>query len=156
MAARSLNRCQLLGNLGRDAEVAWTASQVSVTKFSVATTRRWKDKGSGEWREETNWTNCVMWRGENLAPYLTKGKKVLVEGRLQTRSYDDKDGRKVYVTEVITEDVILLGDKGGGGGGGGDEYDQRPVSQPRGGPPRASAPPEFQESPAYDDTDVPF
>jgi single-strand DNA-binding protein len=98
----------LVGALGRDAETAYTASQVAVTKFSVATNRRWKDQ-SDEWKEDTNWTSVVLWRAENLAQYLTKGKQVYVEGRLQTRSYEDKDGKKKYVTEVVAEDVILLG-----------------------------------------------
>ena len=100
----------LVGHLGRDAETAYTASQTPVTKFSVATNRRWKDQASGEWKEETNWTNVVLWRQENLGQYLTKGKQVYVEGRLQTRSYDDKDGRKVWTTEVIADNVISGGD----------------------------------------------
>ena len=108
MASRSVNKVILIGHLGRDAETAYTASQTAVTKFSVATNRRWKDQQTGEWKEETNWTNVVLWRGENVAPYLTKGKQVFVEGRLQTRSYDDKDGKKVWTTEVVAEDVILL------------------------------------------------
>jgi single-strand DNA-binding protein len=112
MATKSVNKVILVGGLGRDAETAYTASQVPVTKFSVATSRRWKDQQSGEWKEETNWTSVLIWRAENLAPYLTKGKQVYVEGRLQTRSYDDKDGQKKYVTEVVADDVILLG--GGG------------------------------------------
>src|SRR5215475_10370465 len=107
MASRSVNKVILIGHLGRDAETAYTSSQTAVTKFSVATNRRWKDQQTGEWKEETNWTNVVMWRGENVAPYLTKGKQVYVEGRLQTRSYDDKDGKKVWTTEVVAEDVIL-------------------------------------------------
>ena len=147
-----------IGHLGRDAETAFTASQTSVTKFSVATSRRWKDQQSGEWKEDTNWTNVVLWRAENLAQYLTKGKQVYVEGRLQTRSYDDKDGQKKYVTEVVADDVILLGGRGGEGGGpgGGDEYSQEPAprSMPR---PRAQAPapaPAFNDS--IGDDDVPF
>lgn len=112
MASRSINKVILVGNIGRDAETSYTASQVSVTKFSVATTRRWKDQQSGEWKEETDWTRVVLWRGENVAPYLTKGKQVYVEGRLQTRSYDDKDGKKVWATDVISDEVILLGGDG--------------------------------------------
>ncbi|MEP7354992.1 MAG: single-stranded DNA-binding protein [Acidobacteriota bacterium] len=158
MASRSVNKVILVGHLGRDAETAYTASQTAVTKFSVATNRRWKDQQSGEWKEETNWTNVVLWRGENLAPYLTKGKQLYVEGRIQTRSYDDKDGKKVYATEVVADDVILLGGKGEGGGPGGggpDEYSQEPA--PRSAPrPRAAA----QSAPPMNDTigddDVPF
>jgi single-strand DNA-binding protein len=109
MASRSVNKVILIGNLGRDAETKFTPSGVAATRFSVATSRRWKDKESDEWKEDTNWTNVVLWRAENLANYLLKGKQVYVEGRLQTRSYDDKDGKKVYATEVIAEEVVLLG-----------------------------------------------
>ena len=159
MASRSVNKVILVGHLGRDAETAFTASQTSVTKFSVATSRRWKDQQSGEWKEETNWTNVVLWRAENLAPYLTKGKQVYVEGRLQTRSYDDKDGQKKYVTEVVADDVILLGGRGGEGGmgGGGDEYSQEPAPRSMPRPRQAPAPspaPTFNDS--IGDDDVPF
>jgi single-strand DNA-binding protein len=156
MASRSVNKVILIGHLGRDAETAYTSSQTAVTKFSVATNRRWKDQQSGEWKEETNWTNVVLWRGENLAPYLTKGKQVFVEGRLQTRSYDDKDGKKVWTTEVVAEDVILLGGRGESGGAGStEEYSQEPRSAPRSRPAAApvSAPPANE---GISDDDVPF
>lgn len=117
MATRSVNKVILVGNLGRDAETKFTPSGAAVTKFAVATTRNWKDQQTNEWKEETNWTNVVVWRQENLANYLTKGKQVYVEGRLQTRSYDDKDGKKVYTTEVVADEVILLGGKSEGTGG---------------------------------------
>jgi single-strand DNA-binding protein len=116
MPSRSVNKVILVGNLGRDAETKFTPSGAPVTRFSVATTRSWKDQQSNEWKEETNWSNVVLWRQENLANYLTKGKQVYVEGRLQTRSYDDKDGKKVYSTEVVADEVILLGGRGEGGG----------------------------------------
>ncbi len=109
---RSLNKVMLIGHLGRNAETSYTASQVAVTKFSVATSRRWKDQTSGEWKEETDWTNIVLWRAEKLAEYLTKGQQVYVEGRIQTRTYE-KDGVKHWVTEVIAENVILCGGKPG-------------------------------------------
>ena len=112
MASRSVNKVMLIGNLGRDAETKFTPSGVAATRFSAATSRRWKDKQSDEWKEDTNWTNVIVWQQEKLAEYLVKGKQVYVEGRLQTRSYDDKDGKKVYATEVIAEDVILLGGQG--------------------------------------------
>lgn len=156
MASRSVNKVILIGHLGRDAETAYTASQVAVTKFSVATSRRWKDQQTGEWKEETDWSRVVLWRGENVAPYLTKGKQVYVEGRLQTRSYDDKDGKKVWTTEVIADDVILLG--GRGDSAPSDDYSQEPAmrSAPRSRPaaaPAASAPP---PSEGITDDDVPF
>ena len=165
MASRSVNKVILIGHLGRDAETAYTASQVAVTKFSVATNRRWKDQATGEWKEETDWSRVVLWRGENVAPYLTKGTQVYVEGRLQTRSYDDKDGKKVWATDVIAEEVILLGGRGQAGGGGAgagmDEgFSQEPPqsgmrSAPR---PRQAAPPQAAASmnEGITDDDVPF
>ena len=86
MASRSVNKVILLGNLGKDAETKFTPGGAAVTKFSVATSRRWKDKQSGEFKEETDWSNVVLWGAENLGQYLLKGKKVYVEGRLRTRS----------------------------------------------------------------------
>jgi single-strand DNA-binding protein len=161
MASRSVNKVILIGHLGRDAETKFTPGGAAVTKFSVATNRRWKDKESGEWKEETDWSNVTLWRSENLANYLTKGKQVYVEGRLQTRSYEDKDGKKVYATDVVADDVILLSNQGGGGGrGGGDEYSQQPVSQPRGGGSSRTPAPAPQEEPfggqGITDDDVPF
>lgn len=124
-----------------------------MTKFSVATNRRWKDQQTGEWKEETDWANIVLWRQENLANYLTKGKQVYVEGRLQTRSYDDKDGKKQYMTEVVAEDVLLLGGRGEGGGG----QEAAPVSMPRSAP-RAAAPAASEDAgeQGITDDDVPF
>ena len=155
MASRSVNKVILIGHLGRDAETAYTANQTSVTKFSVATNRRWKDQQTGEWKEETDWTRVTLWKGENVAPYLTKGTQVYVEGRLQTRSYDDKDGKKVWATDVVAESVILLG--GRGQGGPPDEgYSQEPMrSAPRAARPAAapSGPPADQ---GVGDDDVPF
>ncbi len=154
MATRSVNKVILIGHLGRDAETAYTASQVSVTKFSVATNRRWKDQQTGEWKEETNWSDVVLWRGENVAPYLTKGKQVYVEGRLQTRSYDDKDGKKVWRTEVVAEDVILLGGRGEGGPPDEGFSQEQPMrSAPRARPAAAPAP---APSEGVGDDDVPF
>jgi single-strand DNA-binding protein len=160
MATRSVNKVILVGNLGRDAETKFTPGGSSVTKFSVATTRRWKDPQSGEWKDETNWSNVTLWRAENVAPYLTKGKQVYVEGRLQTRSYEDKDGKKVYATDVVADDVILLGGRGGGEGGGGEEgggYSQdRPVSMPRSARGGSSTPPADDFPQGITDDDVPF
>jgi single-strand DNA-binding protein len=153
----------LVGRLGKDAETKFTPGGASVTKFSVATSRRWKDQQSGEWKEETNWSNITFWRGENVAPYLLKGTQIYVEGRLQTRSYEDKDGKKVYATDVVADDVILLSGRGeGGGGGGGEEgggYSQeRPVSMPRSarGGGGSSAPPADDFPQGITDDDVPF
>jgi single-strand DNA-binding protein len=158
MASRSVNKVILVGHLGKDAETKFTPGGAAVTRFSVATNRRWKDKDSGEWKEETDWSNVVLWRSENLANYLTKGKQIYVEGRLQTRSYEDKDGKKVYATEVVADDVILLSGQGGGGArGGGDEYSQQPVSQPRSSASRTPTPaPDEHFGQGITDDDVPF
>ena len=159
MASRSVNKVILVGNLGKDAETKFTPGGAAVTKFTIATGRRWKDQQSGEWKEETDWHNVVLWRAENLANYLTKGKQVYVEGRLHTRSYDDKDGKKQYFTEVVAEDVILLGGRGGdaGGGGGGEYAPAGPVSMPRSAQKQApaAAPAESMNQEITDD-DVPF
>jgi single-strand DNA-binding protein len=155
MASRSVNKVILLGNLGKDAETKFTPGGVPRTTFSVATSRRWKDQQSGEWKEETDWHNVVLWRQENIGNYLTKGKQVYVEGRLRTRNYEDKDGKKVYTTEVVADEVLLLG--GRGEGGGSDEQRSAPMSAPR-----ASQRPSAQaaEEPSSDfgatDDDVPF
>jgi single-strand DNA-binding protein len=163
MASRSVNKVILVGNLGRDAETKFTPSGASVTKFAVATTRSWKDQATNEWKEETNWTNVIVWRQENLANYLTKGKQVYVEGRLQTRSYDDKDGKKVYTTEVVADEVILLGGRGGDAGSGqdfGTPMGARNTGRARGpaGAGPATPPDEdpFGGSMGITDDDVPF
>lgn len=161
MPSRSVNKVLLIGNLGRDAETKYTPSGAPVTRFSVATTRSWKDQQTNEWKEETNWTNIVLWRQENLANYLTKGKQVYVEGRLQTRSYDDKDGKKVYSTEVVADEVILLGGRGEAGGAsgfeGGTSGPSRATGRPAGAPKPSSGP---EEDPfggmGVNDDDVPF
>lgn len=155
MASRSVNKVILIGHLGKDAETKFTPGGAARTTFSLATNRRWKDQQSGEWKEETDWHNVVLWRSENIANYLLKGKQIYVEGRLQTRSYDDKDGNKRYVTEVVAEDVVLLsGDRGAGGGGG--EYSQ-PVSMPRSAQrPQPAAAPEPDFNQGVTDDDVPF
>lgn len=106
--SRSVNNVTLLGHLGKDCEVRYTPSGVACGTFSIATSRRWKDKESGEWKEETDWHNVVYWRCENVAQFLVKGTQVYVSGRLQTRSYE-KDGGKRYVTEVICEALVLCG-----------------------------------------------
>jgi single-strand DNA-binding protein len=161
MASRSVNKVILIGHLGRDAETKFTPSGVACTKFSIATNRRWKDQQTNEWKEETDWANVVLWRQENLANYLTKGKQIYVEGRLQTRSWDDKEGKKQYMTEVIADEVILLGGRGEGGGGtGGGDFSQQPVSMPRSAQAPKPKPAPAAEDTSFDqgitDDDVPF
>lgn len=160
MASRSVNKVILLGHLGKDAETKFTPSGVAKTAFTLATNRRWKDQQSGEWKEITDWHNVVLWRSENLSNYLLKGKQVYVEGRLESRSWEDKEGQKRYITEVVADDVILLGGRGGDApGGGSGDYDQRPVSMPRSAQrqspaPSGPAPDDFGQG--VTDDDVPF
>jgi single-strand DNA-binding protein len=164
MASRSVNKVILVGHLGRDAETKFTPAGVPVSKFSIATNRRWKDQQTGEFKEETDWHNVVLWRQENLANILTKGKQVYVEGRLQTRTYDDKDGKKVYFTEVVADDVILLSGQREGGGGGDDEFRQTaaaprsgtPARRPQAQPPPAPSAPDAEFGGGITDDDVPF
>ena len=153
MASRSVNKVILLGNLGRDAETKFTPSGVARTTFSIATSRRWKDQQSGEWKEETDWHNIVLWRSENLANYLTKGKQFYVEGRLQTRNYEDKDGKKVYMTEVVADEVILVGGRGGAEAGEQGQAASRGMQRP---PAPAAAAAEETFNQGVTDDDVPF
>ena len=114
----SLNKMMLIGNLGKDPEVRYTTSGAAVASFSIATSERFKNK-SGEWEERTEWHNVVLWgrQAEVAGEYLAKGKTVYIEGRLQTRKWQDKDGRDRYTTEVVGEKMQMLGAKGDSGGG---------------------------------------
>jgi single-strand DNA-binding protein len=117
-----VNKVILVGNLGRDPERRSTPSGQQVATFSVATSRRWRDR-DGNRQEQTEWHNVVVWgrQAEVAGEYLKKGRQIYVEGRLQTRSWDDKNtGEKKYRTEVICENFQMLGQRGDGGGGGGD------------------------------------
>ena len=118
----SVNKVFLVGNLGRDAEQRHTAAGRAVSNFTLATTDAWTDKTSGQRQERTEWHRVVVWgrQSESLQPYLTKGKQICVEGRLQTREWNDRDGNKRYTTEVQADRITLLGGPGGGGGGGRD------------------------------------
>ena len=113
MAGKSLNKVQLIGNLGKDPELSYTPSGVAVAKFSIATGERWKDQ-EGNMQERTDWHNIVVWgkQAESCGQYLAKGRQVYVEGSIRTRSYE-KDGVKRYVTEIVAQRIQFLG--GGGG-----------------------------------------
>ena len=145
--AGSVNKVILVGNLGAEPEVRTLPSGNKVVNLSVATSENWRDKNTGERKEKTEWHRVVLWgkTAESLNEYLTKGKQIYVEGRLQTRQWDDKDGNKRYTTEIRGDRVVLLG--GGGGGGGARQ-------QPR----SASAPDEHMGEPVSEltDDDIPF
>jgi len=116
---RSLNKAMLIGNLGKDPELRYTTSGVAVATFSLATNEQWKDQ-DGNAQERTEWHNIVAWKklAEICGEWLKKGKKVYVEGRIQNRSYDDKNtGAKRYITEIVAENIIMLDSKGGAEGG---------------------------------------
>ena len=140
-----INKVIIVGNLGGDPEVRYTPSGSAVANFNVATSESWKDKNTGEKKERTEWHRIVVWGklGELCGEYLSKGRQVYVEGRLQTRSYDDKDGVKRYMTEIIATDVQFLGSKESGGGRSGGGAPPREPFGGQGGPPPA-------------DDDIPF
>jgi single-strand DNA-binding protein len=119
----SINKVIIIGNLGRDPEVRYTPSGAAVCNVSVATTRNWKNRDSGEKQEETEWHRVVFYDrlAEIAGEYLKKGRSVYVEGRLKTRKWQDKDGKDNYTTEIIAETMQLLGGREGMGGGAGDE-----------------------------------
>ena len=107
--SRSVNRATLIGNLGKDPELRYTSSGVAVATFSVATSESWKDQ-DGNQKEQTQWHNLVAWRklAEVCSEYLKKGSKVYIEGRIQYRTYDGKDGVKRYVTEIVIDQLVML------------------------------------------------
>lgn len=151
--AKSVNKVILIGNLGKDPELKHTSSGTAVATVTLATNERFKDK-SGEWQDRTEWHNVVLWArlAEIASEYLKKGRTVYIEGRLQTRSWEDKQGQKRYTTEVVASDLVLLGGGredgySGGGRSSRNDYDQ-------------SGPGEFDSAPArateITDDDIPF
>jgi single-strand DNA-binding protein len=123
----SVNKVILVGNLGRDAELRYTPGGAPVATLNLATTEVWNDKTSGQKQEKTEWHRIVLWgkSAESLSEYLTKGKQIFVEGRLQTRKWQDKDGNDKYTTEIRADRITLLG---GGGGGGARAPQRTPVA----------------------------
>src|ERR1051325_745443 len=129
----SVNKVILVGHFGRDAELRYTPGGAAVATLNMATTEVWNDK-SGQRQGKTEWHRVVLWgkTAESVSEYLTKGKQIYVEGRLQTRQWDDKDGNKRYTTEIRADRITLLGGGGGGGGGRGGRNARGPDS-PTGG-----------------------
>jgi single-strand DNA-binding protein len=149
----SVNKVILVGNLGRDAELRYTPGGAAVATINMATTEVWNDKG-GQRQEKTEWHRVVLWgkSAESLAEYLTKGKQIYVEGRLQTRQWDDKDGNKRYTTEIRGDRIVLLGGGRGAGGGAAGAASRGGGEDSTGG----HAPgPEPSAEPLTDD-DIPF
>ena len=139
----SVNKVILVGNLGRDPELRYTQQGQAVANFTLATNENWTSK-SGEREERTEWHRVVAWgrTAELCAEYLAKGRTVYVEGRLQTREWEDREGQKRRTTEIVAQTVQFLGGRGGAGGGGGR------------GPRSQDEPP--NEAPRPPDDDIPF
>ena len=157
--ARGVNKVILIGNLGSDPEVKYTPDGVPVANFNLATSESWNDRNTGERQERTEWHRLVLWRklAEIAGQYLKKGAKIYVEGKLQTRSWDDQSGQKRYMTEIVVNDMQMLdsrGEGGGSGSGGRDAgYSDRPASEQNFGP---AAQPAAPPPPGGDDDDLPF
>ena len=142
----SVNKVILVGNLGRDAELRYTPGGAAVATLNLATTEVWNDRNNQR-QEKTEWHRVVLWgkQAESLQEYLTKGKQIYVEGRLQTRQWDDKDGNKRYTTEIRGDRIVLLSGMGGGGG--------RQQPRPAGG---QSEDPMIEPGSELTDDDIPF
>ena len=147
--ARGVNKVILVGNLGADPEVKYMPSGSAVANVSVATSESWKDRESGEPRERTEWHRVVFFDrlAEVVGEYLRKGSQVYVEGRLQTRKWQDRDGNDRYTTEIRADNMQMLGGRGGGGAMPGGEQSA---------PARQSAPAAAQPAEAFEDDDIQF
>lgn len=141
----SLNKVMLIGNLGKDPEVRYTASGQAVASFSLATSEKFKGK-TGEWEERTEWHNITLWGklAEIAGEYLSKGKTVYIEGRLQTRKWQDKNGNDRYTTDIVGDKMQMLSPKSERRGG---EVSSQPVASGGGG---------SYETPPFQDDDIPF
>lgn len=145
----SVNKAILVGNLGSDPEVRYTAGGNAVTTFNIATNERWTDKNTGEKQERTEWHRIVAWGrlAEICGEYLSKGRQVFIEGRIQTRSWEDRDGNKRYSTEIVASNMVMLG---GTSGRAAEDFGDRDSYSDKGG----SLPPDPKGPP--DDDDIPF
>jgi len=149
--ARGINKVILIGNLGNDPEVRYTAGGAAVANVSLATTDTWRDKNTGEQQERTEWHRVVFFGrlAEIVGEYLKKGSQIYVEGRLQTRKWQDKDGNDRYTTEIVASEMQMLG--GRGGGAERDMGRSGPASEPRG-----RDEPEPRIDSEFVDDDIPF
>ena len=151
--ARGINKVIIVGNLGQDPETRYMPSGAAVTNFTVATNESWKDKQTGEQKERTEWHRVAMFGrlAEIAAEYLRKGSQVYIEGKLRTRKWQGQDGQDRYTTEIIADEMQMLGGRGGAGGGGSFGGGGGGGGQQGGG---SSAPP--QPGPDDFDDDIPF
>ncbi|MFI4869624.1 MAG: single-stranded DNA-binding protein [Steroidobacterales bacterium] len=157
--ARGINKVILIGHLGADPETRAMPSGMTVANMRVATTESWKDKQSGEQQERTEWHNVALFGrlGEIAAEYLRKGSQVYIEGRLRTRKWQDKEGRDRYTTEIVANEMQMLGGRGGAGGGGGGGAGMSGASEaaPRAEPAETAAGGAAGPRDDFDD-DIPF
>jgi single-strand DNA-binding protein len=150
--ARGINKVIIVGNVGGDPETRYMPSGSAVTNLTVATNESWKDKQTGEKKERTEWHRVAMFNrlAEIAAEYLRKGSQVYIEGKLRTRKWQDKDGQDRYTTEIIADEMQMLGGRGGSGDfGGGNQGGGRPQNQGGGNAPPQPGPDDF-------DDDIPF
>ncbi|VAW85243.1 Single-stranded DNA-binding protein [hydrothermal vent metagenome] len=157
--ARGINKVILIGNLGKDPELRYMSSGAAVANLTLATSESWKDKQTGEQTERTEWHNLVFYArlAEIAGEYLKKGSKIYVEGRLQTRKWQDKNtGTDRYSTEIVVNEMQMLDSRGGGGGDFGGATARAPASAPaQQQQPAQSSPPANQGRDDFDD-DIPF
>jgi single-strand DNA-binding protein len=166
--AKSVNKVILIGNLGKDPEVKYTPGGMPIAHFTLATNERFKDK-EGNWQDRTEWHNLVAFQrtAEIAGEYLKKGRTVYIEGSLRTNSWDDKEtGQKKYKTEIIVNDLVLLGggqrEGGEGGGGGGYSGGRSGAGKSSGGYDQRTSEPDVSQAPAggggpeITDEDIPF
>jgi single-strand DNA-binding protein len=153
---RGVNKVILIGNLGQDPETRTTPGGTTVTNIRIATSESWRDKTSGEMKEQTEWHGIVLWSrlGEIAAEYLKKGSQVYIEGRLQTRKWQDKQGNDRYTTEIVASEMQMLGGRGGGGGAVQETRDSRDTGSKGGFAPPAAG--ERAGAGADFDDDIPF
>lgn len=159
----SVNKVIIIGNLGVDPEIKYIANgNVPVASLRIATSERWQDKSSGEWQEKTEWHRVTAWRhlAERAERYLSKGKQVYVEGKLETRKWQDRDGNDRYTTEIIARDLMILGrreeSEGGQGGQGGYSGGSGGGDDRQGGGEGFNPPPMSGGGGGMDDDDLPF
>jgi len=153
--ARGINKVIIVGNLGGDPETRYMPSGSAVTNLTVATNESWKDKQTGEQKDRTEWHKVAMFNrlAEIAAEYLRKGSQVYIEGKLRTRKWQDKSGQDRWTTEIIADEMQMLGGRGGAGGGAGGGGGSAPMSSGQDSSP-PSAPP--QAGPDDFDDDIPF
>ena len=154
----AVNKVILVGNLGKDPELRYTPSGDAVATFTLATSEKFKSR-DGQMQEKTEWHNIVAWRqlAEICGKFLHKGKQVYLEGKIQSRSYDDRDGNKRYITEIVVDQMQMLGAKGEGEGRSSGDYQQRRPANDTAPAAASRTPNTYEEEPPFNaDDEIPF